>query len=134
MPQPLVEGNAPKGCSWDELIPLWLKNINHWSRLRAMTGIQRAIDIFDAISRGAVTNLARAIRRSPQEVDKWLRRGWVPAKYCVAISQAVAAAIPLARFYGLSVDVARPVTLKELNPDLPNVIPDVASANEAEAA
>lgn len=95
-----------------------------------MNGIERAVEIFGAIAKGAVSNLARAIGRSPQEVSKWLKRGWAPAKYCGAIASAVTAAIPLAKLYGLDPEVARPVTLKDLNPDLPEVVavvpPDVA--------
>jgi hypothetical protein len=88
-----------------------------------MNGIERAVEIFGAISTGPKTNLARAIGRSPAEIDKWLKRGWVPAKYCAAISAVIPVAIPLALIYGLDPDLAHPISLQELNPDLPDVMP-----------
>lgn len=88
-----------------------------------MKGIERVVEIFAAISNGPKSNLARAIGRSPTEIDKYLKRGWVTPRHCEKVVAAVQAAIPLARFYGLDPDIARPVTLKELNPDLPDVMP-----------
>lgn len=92
-----------------------------------MNGIERAVAIL-----GSNANLARAIGRRPQEVAKWLKRGWVPAKYCGVIAEVVPVAIPMAHVYGIAQDVARPVTLKELNPDLPDVLP--ARTAEVEGA
>ena len=98
-----------------------------------MNGIERTVEIFAAISNGPKSNLARAIGRSPTEIDKYLKRGWVTPRHCEKMVAAVLAAIPLALFYGLDPAIARPVTLKELNPDLPDVMP-ASSAATAEAA
>ena len=90
-----------------------------------MNGIQRAVAIL-----GGNTNLARVIGRRPQEITKWLRRGWVTPGACGAIAEAVLLAIPLAKRRGVDVETARPVTLRDLNPGLPDVLPVVSTAAE----
>ena len=43
---------------------------------------------------------------------------------------AVLAAIPLARYYGLDPQIARPISLKELNPEMPDMTPAPYAAEE----
>ncbi|QAU22564.1 hypothetical protein EO087_00065 [Dyella sp. M7H15-1] len=79
-----------------------------------MNPLDRAVAIFD--SQAA---LARAMGGLPQEIHRWIKRGWVPANRCQAVVAAVNKELPSAMQRGLVPEIARPLTLHELNSVFP---------------
>jgi DNA-binding transcriptional regulator YdaS (Cro superfamily) len=79
-----------------------------------MKGIERAAAIFP--SKAA---LARASGRHAQEINRYLKRGWVTADHCQAIAAAVDEEIPHALERGVDPTLARSVSLHELNTAFP---------------
>lgn len=96
-----------------------------------MSPLNRAIAIFD----GNQAALARASSALPQEIHRWVRQGRVPPKRCQALIDAVREEIPHAIERGLSTDLARALTLAELNPVFSTASPnDLAGPTEEREA
>lgn len=79
-----------------------------------MNGLERAIAIFETKAA-----LARATKRFPQEINRWLKAGVVPMRHCHSFVVAIDEELPRAHQRGISTDVATRVTCHDLNPLFP---------------
>jgi len=85
--------------------------VNKSVTLSRMTPLDRAISMFG-------TQLALAERADcfPQELSRWKKQGWVPKNRCEKTRDAINCEVPRALERGISTEIARPVSLADLNP------------------